>query len=97
MSTRQSWLDDSTQTPMIDSYVHKLETFISAMADGKIDLAEVQGQEKRLTTLMKEIEPALNDSQHGQITKLLCELTAYNIMQTLYSLQNLRPPTKFKG
>src|SRR6185503_3671778 len=98
MSTRrQSWLDDTSQTPMIDSYVQKLDAFVSAMADGHIDTAELQAQEKRLVALMKEVEPALNDSQHGQVTKLLCELTAYNIMQTLNSLQSSRPKSKFKG
>ena len=40
-------------------------------------------QEKRLTSLMKEIEPTLSDVQHPLVTRLLCELTAYNVMQTL--------------
>jgi hypothetical protein len=98
MSTRrQSWLDDTTQTPLIDNYLQKLSTFVDAMADGRVDDAELQDQEKRLVTLMKEVEPALNDSQHAQVTKLLCELTAYNIMQTLNSLQTSRPRSVFKG
>ena len=94
---KQSWLDDSTQTPLIDSYVQKLGTFVDAMADGRVDDNELQSQEKRLVTLMKEIEPTLNDAQNGQVTKLLCELTAYNVMQTLNSLQSARPQTKFQG
>ena len=60
-TSRQSWLDDKAQTPLIDGYVQKLGTFMSAMADGRIDDAELSAQEKRLTTLMKEVEPALND------------------------------------
>lgn len=98
MSTRrQSWLDDSMQTPMIENYVQKLGTFVDAMADGRVDDAELQAQEKRLVSLMKEIEPALNDAQHAQVTKLLCELTAFNIMQTLHSLQIARPRSVFQG
>lgn len=98
MSTkRQSWLDDSSQTPLIDSYLQKLSSFVEAMADGHVDNAELQSQEKRLVALMKEVEPALNDSQHAQVTKLLCELTAYNIMQTLNSLQSTRPKATFHG
>jgi hypothetical protein len=92
-----SWLDDSTQTPLIDSYVQKLGTFVEAMADGRVDDNELESQEKRLVTLMKEIEPTLNDAQHGQVTKLLCELTAYNVMQTLNSLQSARPKSVFRG
>jgi hypothetical protein len=96
-ATKQSWLDDKAQAPLIDGYVQKLTTFMDAMADGHIDDAELQSQEKRLVTLMKEVEPTLNDAQHGQVTKLLCELTAYNVMQTLNSLQSARPKTKFRG
>ncbi len=98
MSTRrQSWLDDSMQAPMIDNYVQKLGTFVEAMADGRVDDAELQAQEKRLVALMKEVEPALNDAQHAQVTKLLCELTAFNVMQTLNSLQIARPRSVFRG
>ena len=96
-NSKQSWLDDKAQTPVIDGYVQKLTTFVEAMADGRIDDKELQAQEQRLTTLMKEVEPALSDAQHAQVTKLLCELTAYNIMQTLNSLDQARPHTKFRG
>ena len=98
MSTRrQSWLDDTTQTPLIDGYLQKLGTFVEAMADGHIDDAELRDQEKRLVALIKEVEPGLSDAQHAQVTKLLCELTAYNIMQTLNSLQSTRPKSVFRG
>jgi hypothetical protein len=97
MATKQSWLDDKSQTPQIDSYVQKLSSFVDAMADGRIEDAELRDQEKRLVATMKEVEPALNDAQHAQVTKLLCELTAYNVMQTLNSLQSVRPKTKFRG
>jgi hypothetical protein len=96
-ATKQSWLDDKAQTPQIDGYVQKLGTFVEAMADGRIDDKELTEQEKRLVTLMKEVEPTLNDAQHGQVTKLLCELTAYNVMQTLNSLQSVRPKSTFQG
>ena len=96
-TTKQSWLDDKAQTPLIDGYVQKLNTFVEAMADGRVDDRELADQEKRLVTLMKEVEPTLSDAQHPQVTKLLCELTAYNVMQTLNSLQSARPKTKFRG
>jgi hypothetical protein len=95
-AAKQSWLDEK-QSPQIDAYVLKLGTYVDAMADGRIEDKELADQESRLVTLMKEVEPTLNEAQHGQVTKLLCELTAYNVMQTLNSLQTARPRTKFQG
>jgi hypothetical protein len=77
--------------------VQKLTTFVDAMADGQIEDREVAEQEQRLVALMKDVEPTLNDAQHGQVTKLLCELTAYNVMQTLNALQSARPKSTFRG
>ena len=96
MTTKQSWLDDKAN-PLIDTYVQKLGTFVDAMADGRVDDRELAGQEQRLVASLKEVEPTLNEAQHAQVTKLLCELTAYNVMQTLNSLQSARPKTKFQG
>jgi hypothetical protein len=96
-SPRQSWLDEALQTPLIDKHVQKLTTFVEAMADGQIDEGELRAQEQRLTAVMKEVEPVLSDSQHAQVTKLLCELTAYNVMQTLNSLQTAKPHSVFQG
>jgi hypothetical protein len=95
--SRQSWLDDNAQVPLIDSYTQKLTTFVDALGDGQVDDAELHAQEARLVTTMKEVEPALSDAQHAQVTRLLCELTAYNIMQTLNSLRSARPKTVFQG
>jgi len=50
-----------------------------------------------LRKLMKEVEPKLDDALHASVTRLLCELTAYNIMHTLSSLENARPKTTFHG
>jgi hypothetical protein len=94
---RQNWLDQATQTPLIDEYAQKLTTFVDAMADGQIDGQEIADQEKRLTALMKQIEPTLDDQTHEQVTRLLCELTAYNVMQTLSALQAARPKSTFHG
>jgi hypothetical protein len=97
MPAKQSWLDDKSAAPLIDTYVQKLTTFVDAMADGQIEDREVAEQEQRLVALMKEVEPTLSEAQHAQVTKLLCELTAYNVMQTLNSLQSARPRTTFHG
>ena len=94
---RQSWLDDKSQTTLIDEYTQKLTTFMVALADGQVDDAELAAQEQRLVALMKDVEPSLNDALHDKVTRLLCELTAFNVMQTLNSLQSGRPKATFQG
>ncbi len=94
---RKSWLDDDAQTTLIDDYARNLGSFLDAMADGIVDADEVAGQENRVVALMKEIEPQLDDTMHEKITQLLCELSAYNVMQLLHSLYEARPKTRFQG
>lgn len=96
-STRTHWLDEKTHTPLIDEHVQKLGSFLEAMADGKIEASELKAQEERVAALMKKIEPELNDDLHEQVTHLLCELSAYNIMHTIYQFVEARPKTKFRG
>ncbi len=82
---------------MIDQYVQRLTSFMDAMADGKIDADELKSQEARVSALMKTVEPELSDKLHEQVTHLLCELSAYNIMHTLHKLMEQSPKTKFRG
>lgn len=94
---RSSWLDADSHQPVIDRYARRLAPFVEAMADGKIDEAEVAAQEKRLVKLMKEVEPALPPALHAKVTQLLCELTAYDLMRVLHSMEQARPKTVFQG
>jgi hypothetical protein len=88
---RTPWFDDKAKDPLIDNYVQQTDTFLKAMADGKIDDAELKGQEQRLLKTMKEVDALLDDKQHAKVTQLLCDLTAYDIMQTLHGIQQARP------
>ncbi|HTN74182.1 MAG TPA: hypothetical protein VL096_03010 [Pirellulaceae bacterium] len=94
---RQNWLDADTQTPLIDEYTHKLGTFVEAMADGVVDQHELQTQEENLAKALAAVEGQLSDALHADVTKLLCELTAYNVMQTFHALQAARTKTVFRG
>ena len=94
---RTHWLDEATDTPLIHEYAHRLTGFMEAMADGKIETHELQAQEARLVEVMKRVEPELSDKLHADVTRLLCELSAYNIMHTLHELMAARPKTKFRG
>ncbi len=91
------WLDEKTDEPMIAEQAQRLETFLAAMADGRIDEAELQAQEQRLVQLMREVEPLLDEKLHAKVTQLLCELTAYDIMQAVHAMQQARPKTAFRG
>ncbi len=94
---RTSWLDADTNTPLIARYAHRLESYLGAVADGRVDDDELAAQEARLVALMKEIEPQLDDALHAKITELLCEQTAYDIMQMIHSIGATRGTVAFQG
>jgi len=94
---RTDWLDESSETPLIGQYVERLGSFLDAMADGRIEPHELKAQQDRVTALMKAVEPKLDDALHEEVTHLLCELSAYNIMHTLHQLVEAQPKTRFRG
>ena len=94
--TRASWLDEKTSHPLIQERIEKLDSFTSALADGVITAQEVQGQEQRLVAAMKRVEGELSDAMHDNVTTLLVELTAYNVMRLLHELQAERARTVFR-
>ncbi|MEZ5401323.1 MAG: hypothetical protein R2729_16755 [Bryobacteraceae bacterium] len=81
-----SWFDDA-DLPVIDEQVHKLESFTAAMADGVISRQELEQQQEHLVGVMKDVEGLLDEKQHERVTRLLVELSAYNVMRTLHELQ----------
>jgi hypothetical protein len=46
---------------------------------------------------MKEVEPLLSPEAHEKVTKLLCELTAYDLMNAFHMAGKSRPKTTFRG
>jgi hypothetical protein len=94
---RTSWLDENQKTVRLDDYARRLTPFVEAMADGRIDDGELAAQEQRVVKLIKEVEPQLDDAMHERVTKLLCELSSFNVMQALHSLYESRPKSKFRG
>jgi len=94
---QSSWFNEATHAPLIEQSARELDSFIETMADGRVDAAELQAQESRLVALMQAIEPQLDDALQEKITRLLCEMTAYNLMQMLHAMQQARPKTEFRG
>jgi hypothetical protein len=96
-TTRVPWLDPKTEAPLIDDYAKEMESYLKAFADGVIEDHELKEQEEQLTALMKEVEPQLDDALHEKVTRLLCEVAVYDMMQMVHSLQKARPVSKFHG
>jgi hypothetical protein len=93
---RVSWFDDQTELPIIDEQAQRLELFAAAMADGRIEKQELDKQQEALIGVMREVEGELNDEQHAKVTRLLVELSAYNIMRLLHELQAERLQRVFR-
>ena len=96
-TTKSSWFDESNNASLIADQAQRLDSFIEAMADGKVTDDEVREQEERVVKLMKEIEPQLAPELHDRVTQLLAELTAFDVMQSLNMMQSARPVSKFRG
>jgi hypothetical protein len=94
---RRHWFDEKTHAPLIEEYTRHLQSFLDTMADGRVDDAELQAQEDRLVKLMQEVEPQLDDALHEKVTRLLCELCAYDIMHLMHTMERARPKTTFRG
>ncbi len=97
MTAKTPWFDDSTDTPLIAEYARKLDSFLDAVADARIETRELDEQEKRVVSLMKEVEPLLSPEAHEKVTRLLCEVTAYDLMNAFHMAGKSRPVTKFRG
>jgi len=83
---RINWLDDETDLPALEEHVQQLEHFTQALADGVVDADELTKQNEAVVAAMKAVQGELSDEQHAKVTRLLVELTALNIMQTLHEL-----------
>lgn len=97
MAAKTPWFDDASDTPLIAEYARKLDSFLDAIADSLVESRELEAQEKRVVALMKEVEPLLSPEAHEKVTRLLCEVTAYDLMHALHMAGHARPKTKFRG
>lgn len=92
---RANWIDDDNN-PALDEHVAQLEHFTSSIADGVVDSGELAKQEENLIAAMKAAEGTLSDEQHALVTKLLVELTAYNVMAALHEMAASRVRSAIK-
>lgn len=97
MAAKTPWFDDKSEAPLLAEYARKLDSFCDAVADGRVTTVELEEQEKRLVGIMKELEPLLSPEAHEKVTHLLCEVTAYDLMQAMHLAGKSRPKTVFRG
>jgi len=93
---RASWINDDNH-PLIDEHMSQLEHFAQSIADGVIDKGELEKQQDNLVSAMKAVEDSLSDEQHEMVTKVLVELSAYNVMATLHGLASEHAKQAFAG
>jgi len=96
-NAKTPWFDAASDSEMLTEYARKLDSFLDVVADGRVDADELAAQEKRVVGLMKEVEPLLSPEAHDKVTQLLCEVTAYDLMNTLHMAGKSRPRVKFQG
>ena len=95
---KSAWFDEASHTPIIAEKARRAESFIAAMADGKIDESEIHAQESRLVDIdagrsSRSCRPPCTPRSPS----LLCELTVYDFMQAMHSIQQARPKSVFRG
>jgi hypothetical protein len=80
---------------MIAEHAQWLE-HLAAMADGRIDETELQAQEQRCAGDARG-RAAVGRKAACQSHAAMCELTAYDIMHAVHTMQQARPKTAFRG
>jgi len=77
---RQSWFDDINRIAFDGNY-QQVASWQEAIADGRVDAAEVEAQAERVAGAFRALEPTLSDEQHAHLTEALRELSALHAMQ----------------
>jgi hypothetical protein len=95
--SKTPWFDAASESELLTEYARKLDSFLDVVADGRVDAHELEAQEQRVVKLMREVEPLLSPEAHDKVTQLLCEVTAYDLMNTMHIAGKSRPRVKFQG
>jgi hypothetical protein len=95
--SKTPWFDAASESELLTEYARKLDSFLDVVADGRVDAKELDAQEQRVVKLMREVEPLLSPEAHDKVTQLLCEVTAYDLMNTMHIAGKSRPQVKFRG
>lgn len=82
--TRRSWFEavvgDPARSSPFSGSVERLESWQRAIEDGVIEPHEVAEQKDRVVSLLRALEPMLDDAQHEQVTRVLEEWAVLQAM-----------------
>jgi len=81
-----TWFNEETSEVYSAQFFQRMESWQRAIADGRIDPEEIQGQGERVTDLMKRIEASVSDEAHAKLTEAFAELAVLQGMQA-YAIQ----------
>lgn len=81
-----SWFNEETNEVYSAQFFQRMESWQRAIADGKIDAAEIQAQGERVTDLLKRVEASVSDEAHAKLTETFSELAVLQGMQA-YAIQ----------
>ncbi len=85
----RTWFDPASGDIYSIKFFERMESWQRAMADGRIDGAEIQAQAERVTEMLRRLEPALSTPAHSKITETLSELAVLQGMQSYALYQHL--------
>lgn len=77
---RRSWFDENNRMAFDRSY-QQVMSWQQAIADGRVDAAEVEVQARRVADAFRALEPSLDNEQHARLTEALGELSVLHAMQ----------------
>jgi hypothetical protein len=80
-SSRISWFDQEKGPLYLSEYFQRMSSWQQAIADGKITPEEIREQASRVISLLKEVEPLVNETEHQVITETLYEMAVLQAMQ----------------
>ena len=87
---KQSWFTDEGDDFVFHRYVERVDSWKTAIADGRITGQEVRDQAERVADLMRTLEDRLDDDLHGFVTDVFVEWAVLQGLQSLAIVQDER-------
>lgn len=73
MADRDGWFDDQGLDLLREDFLDHHEGWKKYIEDGQITAEEILEQENRIITMLRALEPKIDDATHRQLTETLLE------------------------
>jgi hypothetical protein len=87
---RRSWFSEEGDDFVFHRYVERVDTWKTAIADGRVTGEEVRAQAERVAELMQTLEDRLDDDLHEYVTTVFLEWAVLQGLQSLAIVQEER-------